>query len=81
MTVARCLPLPMAALLMALPARAQEGALASLPHDLSPLGMFRQADPVVQGVMLGLALASVVLRSIISILLTRPAISYRINRD
>ena len=60
MTVARCLPLPMAALLMALPARAQEGALASLPHDLSPLGMFRQADPVVQGVMLGLALASVV---------------------
>ena len=41
---ARCLPLPMAALLMALPARAQEGALASLPHDLSPLGMQRVLD-------------------------------------
>lgn len=32
----------------------------TLPHDLSPLGMFRQADIVVQAVMLGLAFASVV---------------------
>jgi len=30
-----------------------------LPHDLSPWGMFSHADPVVQTVMIGLALASV----------------------
>jgi biopolymer transport protein ExbB len=30
-----------------------------LPHDLSPWGMFTHADPVVQTVMIGLALASV----------------------
>lgn len=35
-------------------------ALASLPHDLSPWGMFMTASPVVQAVMVGLALASVV---------------------
>ena len=35
-------------------------ALASLPHDLSPWGMFVTASPVVQAVMVGLALASVV---------------------
>ncbi len=40
-------------------AQAQIGA-AMLPHDLSPLGMFRAADPIVQGVMLGLVAASVV---------------------
>ncbi|WP_307189021.1 tonB-system energizer ExbB [Azospirillum sp. B506] len=34
-------------------------ALASLPHDLSPWGMFVTASPVVQAVMVGLALASV----------------------
>lgn len=33
---------------------------AALPHDLSPLGMFRQADIVVKAVMIGLAAASVV---------------------
>jgi len=33
-------------------------ALATLPHDLSPWGMFRNADIVVQVVMTGLALAS-----------------------
>ncbi|OJF89966.1 tonB-system energizer ExbB [Pararhizobium antarcticum] len=32
---------------------------ATLPHDLSPLGMFLAADIVVKGVMIGLALASV----------------------
>ncbi len=32
----------------------------SLPHDLSPMGMFMAADWVVKGVMLGLAFASVV---------------------
>jgi biopolymer transport protein ExbB len=34
-------------------------ALATLPHDLSPWGMFLGASPVVQAVMVGLALASV----------------------
>ncbi|WP_247893501.1 tonB-system energizer ExbB [Azospirillum endophyticum] len=34
--------------------------LASLPHDLSPWGMFITASPVVQAVMVGLALASVI---------------------
>lgn len=32
----------------------------SLPHELSPLAMFQQADWVVKGVMIGLALASIV---------------------
>ena len=34
-------------------------ANAMLPHDLSPWGMFMAASPVVQAVMVGLALASV----------------------
>ena len=33
---------------------------ASLPRDLSPYGMFLSADPVVKGVLIGLALASFV---------------------
>src|SRR2546429_1455837 len=33
---------------------------AVLPRDLSPLGMFMNADVVVQGVLVGLAVASVV---------------------
>ena len=32
----------------------------ALPHDLSPMGMYRQADIVVKAVMLGLVFASVV---------------------
>ncbi|MFB2552136.1 tonB-system energizer ExbB [Ensifer soli] len=32
----------------------------NLPHDLSPMGMFLAADIIVKGVMIGLALASVV---------------------
>lgn len=36
------------------------GANPTLPHDLSPWGMFMAADIVVQGVMVGLAFASVV---------------------
>jgi biopolymer transport protein ExbB len=36
------------------------GEVALLPHDLSPWGMFQNADIVVQSVMIGLALASVV---------------------
>ena len=39
---------------------AAAAALASLPHDLSSWGMFVTASPVVQAVMVGLALASVV---------------------
>jgi biopolymer transport protein ExbB len=35
-------------------------ATALLPHDLSPWGMFLSADLVVQAVMVGLALASVI---------------------
>jgi biopolymer transport protein ExbB len=38
----------------------ESGPAASLPHDLSPLGMFMAADIVVKAVMLGLAFASVV---------------------
>ncbi len=45
------------------PALAQEGVpvigVATLPRDLSPWGMFKNADWVVQAVMLGLVLASV----------------------
>jgi biopolymer transport protein ExbB len=33
---------------------------SALPHDLSPWGMFKGADPIVQAVMIGLAFASVV---------------------
>ena len=34
--------------------------MAHLPHDLSPWGMFQSADIIVQGVMIGLFIASVV---------------------
>ena len=37
-----------------------ETAGASLPHDLSPWGMFMQADIVVKAVMIGLIIASIV---------------------
>src|SRR4051812_38160446 len=33
---------------------------ATLPRDLSPWGMFLNADPVVQGVLIGLVFASIV---------------------
>ncbi|KPF71892.1 hypothetical protein IP69_04815 [Bosea sp. AAP35] len=39
---------------------AQPPALPTLPHDLSPWGMFMAADIVVKAVMVGLAFASVV---------------------
>ncbi|WP_456763259.1 tonB-system energizer ExbB [Bradyrhizobium sp. USDA 4011] len=47
------------------PAFAQQGsesavAAATLPRDLSPWGMFMQADIVVKGVMIGLAFATLV---------------------
>ncbi|MFC6632708.1 tonB-system energizer ExbB [Microbulbifer taiwanensis] len=45
------------ALLFSSSAAAQ--AQATLPHDLSPWGMFQQADWVVKAVMIGLALASI----------------------
>ena len=53
-------------LLSSLPASAQDGtertgiAAALLPRDLSPWGMFMQADIVVKAVMIGLAFATVV---------------------
>ncbi|MER2177138.1 MAG: tonB-system energizer ExbB, partial [Stenotrophomonas maltophilia] len=34
-------------------------AVAALPHDLTPWGMYQAADGVVQTVMIGLALASI----------------------
>ncbi|CAO3427289.1 tonB-system energizer ExbB [Azospirillum doebereinerae] len=40
-------------------AAAAAATAAILPHDLSPWGMFLAASPVVQAVMIGLALASV----------------------
>jgi biopolymer transport protein ExbB len=49
---------------LAAAARAQQsgsgGSVAHLPHDLSPWGMFMSADIIVQGVMIGLFIASVV---------------------
>ena len=44
----------------ATPVVAPPAAAATLPHDLSPWGMFMAADIVVKGVMLGLAFASLV---------------------
>ena len=38
---------------------AAPAASASLPHDLSPMGMYRSADIVVKSVMIGLVVASV----------------------
>jgi biopolymer transport protein ExbB len=45
-----------------LPARAQDNVIgtATLPRDLSPWGMFLNADPVVKAVLIGLAFASLV---------------------
>ena len=52
------------AALMALPmpALAQDNVLATatLPRDLSPWGMYINADPVVKAVLIGLAFASLV---------------------
>jgi biopolymer transport protein ExbB len=42
------------------PARAPDAHNATLPQDLSPWGMFMQADWVVKAVMIGLAFASIV---------------------
>ncbi|MQY44963.1 tonB-system energizer ExbB [Rhizobiales bacterium RZME27] len=40
------------------PATGEDAPRADLPHDLSPWGMFMQADWVVKSVMIGLAIAS-----------------------
>ncbi|WP_210497091.1 tonB-system energizer ExbB [Microvirga antarctica] len=42
------------------PASRADSALGALPRDLSPWGMFNQADIVVKAVMIGLAFASLV---------------------
>src|SRR5215831_16487533 len=49
-------------LAMPVPALAQDNvvATATLPRDLSPWGMYLNADPVVKAVLIGLALASFV---------------------
>jgi biopolymer transport protein ExbB len=56
------LSVSLAVLLLPSLALAEEGEVptASLPHDLSPWGMFMNADWVVKAVMIGLAIASVV---------------------
>jgi len=43
-------------------AHAQDAVIATttLPRDLSPWGMYLNADPVVKAVLIGLALASVI---------------------
>ena len=57
--------LPFAIVISCAPALAESGAdapigAASLPRDLSPWGMFLQADTVVKTVMIGLAFATIV---------------------
>src|SRR5215831_13132578 len=49
-------------LVMPVPALAQDNvvATATLPRDLSPWGMYLNADPVVKAVLIGLAFASLV---------------------
>jgi len=51
-----------ALLIVPLPALAQDNVLATatLPRDLSPWGMYLNADPVVKAVLIGLAFASIV---------------------
>jgi biopolymer transport protein ExbB len=51
-----------ALLIVPLPALAQDSvvATATLPRDLSPWGMYLNADPVVKAVLMGLAFASIV---------------------
>jgi biopolymer transport protein ExbB len=51
-----------ALLIVPLPALAQDSvvAIATLPLDLSPWGMYLSADPVVKAVLIGLAFASIV---------------------
>jgi biopolymer transport protein ExbB len=51
-----------AVLALSAPALAQESAvaIATLPRDLSPWGMYFNADPVVKAVLIGLVFASVV---------------------
>lgn len=40
---------------------------ATLPHDLSPRGMFMAADPVVKAVMIGLVFASIVTWTVLAV--------------
>src|SRR6516165_3420099 len=51
-----------ALLIVPLPALAQDSVVgtAALPRDLSPWGMYLNADPVVKAVLMGLAFASIV---------------------
>ena len=51
-----------ALLIVPLPALAQDNvvAIATLPRDLSPWGMYLNADLVVKAVLIGLAFASIV---------------------
>ena len=51
---------PATAPAMEAPAAASPAGADTLPHDLTPLGMFRQADWVVKAVMIGLLVASLI---------------------
>ena len=68
------------------PVLAQDGepVLATLPRDLTPWGMYLNADPVVKGVLIGLAIASVVtwtvwLAKTVEILLARRRVRASLN--
>ncbi|MFB2532079.1 tonB-system energizer ExbB [Paracoccus sp. p4-l81] len=80
------LPCALALALVAGPASGQiapdlvQVAPATLPHDLSPMGMFRQADVVVKAVMIGLAAASVVTWTVLVVKLFELAFARRALR-
>ncbi|WP_295963015.1 tonB-system energizer ExbB [uncultured Bartonella sp.] len=57
--------------------QAADHFMASIPHDLSPIGMFLNADWVVKVVMVGLALASVLTWVIFIVKLTEVSIVKR----
>lgn len=54
------IPAPAAERPAPVPMGAPSVAASRLPHDLSPIGMFLAADWVVKGVMIGLAIASLI---------------------
>src|SRR6516162_11890337 len=76
-----------ALLIVPLPALAQDNVLATatLPRDLSPWGMYLNADPVVKAVLIGLAFASIVtwtvwLAKTIEIVLAKRRVRVALNK-
>ncbi|MFV0383757.1 tonB-system energizer ExbB [Paracoccus sp. (in: a-proteobacteria)] len=72
-----CFPLAAALALILLPCTASP----PMAQDLSPMGMYRQADPVVQGVMIGLIAASVLTWSVLVAKLVELMTAFRNLRD